>query len=345
MGNLSQAFSIQRLIVWIWRYLLPILLLGLAVHLMLPQLTAFERALEVIKSMILWAMMLAITAQIISYLGSGYLLQAIVSVVGQRLTVVNGALITAAASIFSLVAGGLLGSVAATYRWVRGSGVSAEGAILAGWLPILLNNCALIVAALAGLMHLLIVHELSTLQAISFGLILLLLSLVIGGMLWGAQHRAQLTTLIIWIATRWAKLRHQSYDPIKTEAAVGKLFRAWYMLHTGGWRGPALGAVLNVVFDMLTLYFLFIAAGHAISPGILLVGYGLPQLFGKMTFLPGGIGVVEGTMAAMYNGLGVPDAITVVVVFTYRFISFWLPTLLGFMFFPYLQRVSTSATH
>jgi hypothetical protein len=194
-------------------------------------------------------------------------------------------------------------------------------------------------------MHLLIVHELSTLQAISFGLILLLLSLVIGGMLWGAQHRAQLTTLIIWIATRWAKLRHQSYDPIKTEAAVGKLFRAWYMLHTGGWRGPALGAVLNVVFDMLTLYFLFIAAGHAISPGILLVGYGLPQLFGKMTFLPGGIGVVEGTMAAMYNGLGVPDAITVVVVFTYRFISFWLPTLLGFMFFPYLQRVSTSATH
>ena len=32
------------------------------------------------------------------------------------------------------------------------------------------------------------------------------------------------------------------------------------------------------VFDMLTLYFLFVAAGHPVSPGVLLAGYGLPLI-------------------------------------------------------------------
>ena len=94
---------------------------------------------------------------------------------------------------------------------------------------------------------------------------------------------------------------------------------------------------------MLTLYLLFAAAGHAVSPGILLVGYGLPLLLGKMSFLPGGVGIVEGTMAALYDGLGVPDGVTVVVILTYRVLSFWLPTLLGFPLVPYLQRTSSSS--
>jgi uncharacterized protein (TIRG00374 family) len=96
--------------------------------------------------------------------------------------------------------------------------------------------------------------------------------------------------------------------------------------------------VLNVGFDMLTLYFLFVAAGHDVSPGVLLAGYGLPLLLGKMAFVvPGGVGVVEGSMAALYDGLGVPDAITVVVVLGYRLISFWLPSLSGFPIAAYLQ--------
>jgi uncharacterized protein (TIRG00374 family) len=95
---------------------------------------------------------------------------------------------------------------------------------------------------------------------------------------------------------------------------------------------------MNTAFDMSTLYFLFVAAGHRVSPGVLLTGYGLPQLLGKVSFLPGGVGIVEGTMTALYDGLGVPDPVTVVVILTYRFISFWLPTLIGWPLVAYLQR-------
>ena len=97
-----------------------------------------------------------------------------------------------------------------------------------------------------------------------------------------------------------------------------RLFKAWDVLFIGGWQRPLLGAGMKIGFDILTLYFLFIAAGYQVGLGVLLTGYEIPILLGKMVFLtPGGVGVVEGTMAAMYKGLGIPDPVVVVVILIY----------------------------
>ncbi len=327
------------------RYVLLLLLLGMAVHLILPQIASLQHSLQVIKAMAWWAVTLAIAAQMLSYMGSGYLLQALAAVAGERLTLLRGVAIFTASASVGLVGGGPVGSIAVTYRWMRGSGADGEGAVLAGWLPSLLNSAILVLVGILGLVQLLIVHELSTLQAIGFGITFALLTFIVAIVLWGVHHRSQLVAMAVRISKWWAKLRRRAFDPAPTQAAVERLFSAWDTLRTGGWRGPAVGAVANVVFDMGTLYLLFIAAGHAVSPGVLLAGYGLPLLLGKVSFLPGGVGVVEGTMAALYTGLGVPNAVTVVVVLAYRLMSFWLPTLLGFPLVPYLQRVTRRANH
>jgi uncharacterized membrane protein YbhN (UPF0104 family) len=340
MDKEAHTISAPRLNIRLVRYLLPLLLLGLAVHLILPQLATFEHSLQVIKQMAPWALALAVAMQVFSYLGSGYLLKALVAVVGQRLSVVRGTIIFTAAASVGLAGGGPVGNVAVTYRWMLGGGVSPEGATLAGWLPTLFNDATLAAIGAFGLVHLLILHELSTLQAVGFGLTLLLLILVTGVVAWGMHHRSQLTALAVRLANRWATLRHRPFDPATVEANTSRWFGAWDALRTGGWRGPTLGAMLNTVFDMLTLYFLFFAAGHPVNPGILLAGYGLPLLLGKISFLPGGVGIVEATMAALYTGLGVPNAVTVVVILVYRFLSFWLPLVVGFPLIPYLQRTS-----
>ena len=325
------------------RYLLPLILLGLAVHLLLPQITTLEHSLQVIRKMAWWAVALAVVAQFLSYLGSGYLLKTLVAMVGQRLSVVRGTLIFTAASSVGLSGGGPLGNVTVTYRWLRGSGISAEGAMLAGSLPTVFYDSAMVVTGIFGLLHLLIVHELSYLQIVGLGFTLLVLSLIAGVAVWGVRHRPRLTTLAVRLTERWAVLRHRPHDPVTTEAAIGRWFNAWDALRTGGWRGPALGAILNTAFDMATLYLLFVAAGHTVSPGVLLAGYGLPLLLGKVSFLPGGVGIVEATMAALYDGLGVPDGVTVVVIIAYRFLSFWLPLLVGLPLILYLQRASVDA--
>lgn len=343
MTGSPRAVSTPKLRVQLGRYLPLLLLLGLAVNLLLPQITTLEHSLQVIREIAIWGVILAVVAQVLSRLSNGYLFWAVVALVGQRLSIVRGALIGMAASSIGLVAGGLIGSTAATYRWVRGSGVNAEGAGLAGGVPTVLNNGALVIISVFGLLHLLFVHELSRLQAIVFGLTLLILGLMVAGMLWGVQHRSHLTKVGLWTSVRWAKLRRQPYDPSTVQTGIERLFNTWDALRTGDWRRPVAGAVLTVAFDMLTLYLIFIAAGHAVSPGILLAGYGLPLLLGRVSVLPGGVGIVEGTMTVLYDGLGVPNPITVVVILVYRAISFWLPALLGFLLVPYLQHTSQRA--
>jgi uncharacterized protein (TIRG00374 family) len=325
------------------RYLPTLILLGLAVHLLLPQITSLEHSLNVIEHMALWAVAAAVIAQILSYVGLGYLLRGAVRVAGGNLPTLQSALIATAASDIGLVAGGPVGNAAATYRWVHGSGINKEGALLAGSVPSLFNNLLLVVISISGLLHLLIAHDLSTFQVIAFGTILLVLGLIVGILLWGVHHREALIALVARIRSRWARLRHQSDDPPDVAESMTQVFATWDALRAGGWRQPLLGAAMNIGFDMLTLYFIFAAAGHQVSPGVLLAGYGLPLLLGKVSFLPGGVGIVEGTMTALYDGLGVPDGVTVVVILAYRAISFWLPTLIGVPLIPYLQHSTKSA--
>jgi len=250
-------------------------------------------------------------------------------------------MITLASASIGLVAGGWVGDAAATYAWVRREVDDNNTATLAGTLPPILNTALLAVVALIGTAYLLAVHDLGQAELIEFGITLLALVLIIFSLASALRYPKLATRLVVWLAGRWAALLHKQYEPEETMAAVGEFVDAWNSLGDGKWRGPLLGAIANLSFDMLTLYFLFIAAGHNVSLGVLFAGYGLPFILARMAFLlPGGLGVVEGSMVVLYDSLLVPNAVSVVVILGYRLLSFWLPSLLGFAAAAYLSRKS-----
>ena len=285
-----------------------------------------------------WAVALAVAAQLLSYLGAGYMLHAILDNTHQKLSTLMGAIITQAAASIGLVAGGWVGDAAATYGWVRKETHDSKAATLAGTLPPILNTGILAGVAMIGALYLLLVHDLNQTTLIEFGITLLMLVLIIIG-IGAALHSPEVVTrLAVWLASRWAALRHQPYQSKETMAAVEKIIVAWKSLGNGKWRRPVFGAIANLGFDMLTLYFLFIAAGQNVSLGVLFAGYGLPFILARMAFLfPGGLGVVEGSMVVIYDSLQVPNAVSVVVILGYRLLSFWLPSLLGFAAAAYLS--------
>lgn len=338
-NNNRSLVSFPPLVLNIGRYLLTLILLGLAVHLILPQIASFEESIQVIRKMALWAVLLAGIAEIISYIGYSYLINSVLAIANQHISTLKGVAITLAASSMGMLAGGTIGNAAATYRWVRKSGVNREGSGLAGTLPTMFNNAILILLATAGTVHLLLVHELSSLQFYIFFLLLTLLSLGALAVVWGRKHRKKFRAKTGKIAASFARILNRPYDPILIENVISRFFAAFDVLNKGGWQRPALAAVFSISLDILTLYFFFIAAGHPVRLSILLVGYGLPLLLGKAAFLiPGGVGIVESTMAALYTGLGVPGPIVVVVILSYRMFSFWIPTLIGFPIAYYLRR-------
>jgi len=333
----ERKLTIRAPKVRLWRYLPILIILGLAVHLLLPQIADLRKSWSVIRQMTWWVVALAICAQALSYVGSGYTLRAILANSRVRLSIARGVLITLASNSIGLVAGGWIGGAAATYGWVRREDRSGDAAALTGALPPLLNNVVLAGVSAIGVVYLLVNHDLSREQLIGFSVVLLALCALASGFVVALYHPQATTRLAVKFADRWAKFRHREYRPQDTEASVNQFVQAWRALGRGRWLRPALGAAANVGFDMLTLYLMFVAAGHPVGPGVLFAGYGLPYMLGKIAFMfPGGVGVVETGMVAIYGSLGVPSDISVVVVLGYRLISFWAPSLLGFVAAAYL---------
>lgn len=321
------------------RYLLPLIIIGLAVHLLLPQIASLEDSVSVIRSMSLWLVSLAVIAQVCSYVGSGYLLKVIVDLGQARLLILHGVLITLASASIGLVAGGWVGAAAATYRWVEKNKDTSEEAALAGILPPFFNNILLVIITIVGLAYLLIDYHLLRAQMIGYSLFLFIVGLSMLVIVYGTQHQTTTESLVLKTMDRLTHFFRRAYDPTPIRNAMDNIYEGLALLRHIGWIRPALGAGMNIGFDMLTLYFLFIAAGHAINPGILLAGYGLAFLLGKVAFLfPGGVGVIESGMTAVYASLGIPNSISVVVILGYRLFSFWLPSLLGFAVAGYLQK-------
>jgi len=325
-----------------WRRNLFLLILaGLAVYFFLPQFARIGQAFQVVSTFRIPLVTLSVGAQALSYLGSGYLLRMSVQLAAKPISVVDGALLTAGANTVGTLGGGVLGTAGMTYVWLRRRGVNAGAAGLGGWLPVFLNNAALAVASLAGLAVLLALKKSSGVLVAGLCFAIFILAGGAGFLLWCLGYREKLLPIATRITGFIAKLRHKAQDRATTEAAVGLLLEAWDALLQGGWHGPVLGALLNIAFDMLTLEFLFLAAGHGVTIAVLVAGYGVPQLLGKLTVILGGVGVVEATMVGLYSTLGVPRPIAVVVVLAYRLLSFWLPTLAGVALATYFER-STS---
>jgi uncharacterized protein (TIRG00374 family) len=113
--------------------------------------------------------------------------------------------------------------------------------------------------------------------------------------------------------------------------------------HRDAFRTTALLACGFWVLDMLCLYVTFLAFGHRIGFGYLVVSYVVAYAIGTLAPTPGGLGAVEGLMIALFAGFGVPAATAVAVVLVYRLINFWLPIPPGFVAYLIVKPARRSA--
>ena len=323
------------------RNLITLLIVGLAVHVLIPQLSSLQKNITVLQSLKLWAVLIAVFSQFISYVGSGLTLTELVRITRHKLSVVQGLAITLASFSIGLVAGGMFGSAAVTYRWVKTSGGGSDGASLTATLPPILIDFCLLAISFLGVFHLVLVHSLTVLQAAAFIIISIMLLLTFLILRYAFKNRDKSITIIYQKIKAIANFfkKKVSYSNFKKE--LDRLFSAWDLMATGDWKGPLLGTVINILFDALTIYFIFIGVGHPISFGLLVTGYGLPLLFGKIAFIfPGGIGIIESTMIALYSSLGIPLSTATIVILVYRLLSFWFPLIIGFSITPLMNGLS-----
>lgn len=76
--------------------------------------------------------------------------------------------------------------------------------------------------------------------------------------------------------------------------------------------------------DMSTLFLVLLSLGFFLNPAKLVIVYGVATTLGAISFIPGGLGVIEGALGLLLVNFGVPVEIAITGVIGYRLISFWL---------------------
>ena len=275
-----------------WQIFILIVILGLAVNLILPKLMDINETVTVLRDMILWLVLTALVSEVLVYTSYGYSLKTVLDIQGHNLSVMECALIFISSYSIGIVAGG----------------------------------------AITGLVALGFSGHLSQSQLVQYSVFITLLLLFSFGYLVGLAFPKTAFKVVNWVLWHWNHFRKKPYDPEDTQIRLNILFSAWKQMGNGNWWRPLLGTLGYYGFDLLAMYLIFLAAGYRINPGILFAGYGLPLLLAKMAFIvPGGLGIIETSMAALFTSLGVPGDIALVVILGYRLISFWIPVLVGFL--------------
>ncbi|TMM12693.1 MAG: UPF0104 family protein [Actinobacteria bacterium] len=108
-------------------------------------------------------------------------------------------------------------------------------------------------------------------------------------------------------------------------AAVRTLVARLHTVQPGprGWLEAFGLALANWIWDAVALVACILAFGGGVPWRGVLVAYGLTQLAASIPITPGGIGVVEASLAALLVAYGMPMSEALAVTLLYRLVSFW----------------------
>jgi glycosyltransferase 2 family protein len=85
--------------------------------------------------------------------------------------------------------------------------------------------------------------------------------------------------------------------------------------------------------ELATLYSVFLAFGEAPNVGAVIIAYAVANFAGLISVLPGGIGIYEGLMVAIFASTGVPPAISIPAVVMYRILTMLIQLPIGYYFY------------
>ncbi|HVO26655.1 MAG TPA: flippase-like domain-containing protein [Candidatus Margulisiibacteriota bacterium] len=96
---------------------------------------------------------------------------------------------------------------------------------------------------------------------------------------------------------------------------------------------PTIWIVVDWGVTMLILYTAFITVRYPIPMSFVVVGFAVGIILSLVSFVPGGLGVMEGSMAAIFASLSVPFETAVVAVLIFRVAYYLLPMVISVFFF------------
>ncbi len=84
---------------------------------------------------------------------------------------------------------------------------------------------------------------------------------------------------------------------------------------------PLIYALLGNLTEISCIYVVYLAFGHVVNPGAIILGYAIANFAGLLSVLPGGVGIYEALMTAVLAAGGIPASLSLPVTIMYRVVN------------------------
>lgn len=84
---------------------------------------------------------------------------------------------------------------------------------------------------------------------------------------------------------------------------------------------PFIWALLANFWEVMAVYVVYIAFGHLVNFGAVILAYAVANFAGLVSVLPGGVGIYEGLMTLVLTATGVPSRLSLPVTVMYRVVN------------------------
>lgn len=92
------------------------------------------------------------------------------------------------------------------------------------------------------------------------------------------------------------------------------------------------GLVANLT-EVGAVYIVYVAFGHWVNVGAVIIAYAVASFAGLLSILPGGIGVYETLMVSVLAAAGVPASLSIPVTIMYRIVNTLIQIVPGYIFY------------
>jgi len=235
--------------------------------------------------------------------------------------------------------GGLSGFAVRMYFFIR-HGVSSGTAVTISLVQTFLTNTVLMFFVGVGFAYLFQSGTLQGFALITTGIMLgISLLLAVGAVILLLNRQLRRRTLFL-LAESANTVLHWVLP--KRKPARVRIWRFQRNLNQGiefllSRRRSMLAPTLWIIFDwwvtLLILWGSFVAVGYPIPMTWVVVGFAVGIVLSLISLVPGGLGVMEGSMAAVFTSLSVPFETAVIAVLIYRLAYYVLPMIISLFFF------------
>ena len=318
----------------ILRYVFLGLLLLVALYELYQHINDLTEVYQLRHSFNSWWIIVAALAEVSQYGADGYVTRALLRIIKLDIDVAD-AIRVASLDIFasSLFPVGQFGWLAASFYFYRRLGLDSEGILFFNTLLALITVIFLLVAfllSLAGIPGGTFPFPLHFYLLAAIGIVLLiLLALAI------ATSKVSLLRMAVQRILR----RAHWYGLVEDFLARWQTYRTLLSGHEAKFVGlVAIKSVAYYGLEFIALESCFLAFHTFPAPPLVIAAYIISLVAGYLSFIPGGLGSADASLAVMFLYARVNAAVVLGVILLYRFVSVILPLPLGALAYFSLKR-------